>query len=203
MAVRIPLSHILPDGRRLALIVTSGSRIWLRNLDGLAALPLAGTEGARALFWAPDSDQLAFTTARELKKLRRVRRDGPAALRLLPARRRRHMEPQWDDRVHDSGRIAGRIRPDGGELQAADPPGSIARGDHPPLSLFPAGWRAVSLSETKQGRDPKRAVRSGRIGYEEAQLLLDGDFPAIYANPGYLLFLRGGTLMAQRFDPGA
>ena len=31
--------------------------------------------------------------------------------------------------------------------------------------------------------------------------MLEGDVPAVYATPGYLLFLRGGTLLAQRLDP--
>ena len=41
-------ARISPDGRRVALIAAAwGSRIWLRNIDGLAPpLPIAGTEGA-------------------------------------------------------------------------------------------------------------------------------------------------------------
>jgi DNA-binding winged helix-turn-helix (wHTH) protein len=66
---QIPMATISPDGKRVALIAATGSRIWLRNIDGLAALPIAGTEGARSLCWASDSQQLAFTTTSELKTL--------------------------------------------------------------------------------------------------------------------------------------
>ena len=62
-----PLPQISPDGRRVALIVASGSRIWLENLGEQKAQPIAGTENATGLFWAPDSQDLAFTTTVSLK----------------------------------------------------------------------------------------------------------------------------------------
>jgi hypothetical protein len=40
----------------------------------------------------------------------------------------------------------------------------------------------------------------GEIGSNEAKFLLQADSDALYTSPGYLLFLRGDTLMAQRFD---
>ena len=143
----------------MALIVTSGSRIWLRNLDGLAALPLAGTEGARALFWAPDSDQLAFTTARELKKLRVS--DGtvqPLCDSCQPAGGGTWSRNGMIVFTTLEGSLARHPGCRRGASEA-DQRGSIARRDHPHPSLFPAGWRPVSVRETKQGRDPKRAVR--------------------------------------------
>ena len=65
-----PLPQISPDGRRVALIVASGSRIWLENFGEQKAQPLAGTENATGLFWAPDSQHLAFTTTVSVKTLR-------------------------------------------------------------------------------------------------------------------------------------
>jgi eukaryotic-like serine/threonine-protein kinase len=196
-----PISQISPDGRRVALIVTSGSRIWLRNLDGLAALPLAGTEGARALFWAPDSDQLAFTTARELKKLRVS--DGtvqPLCDSCQPAGGGTWSRHGMIVFTTLEGSLLG-IPAAGGEprkLTSVD----RSRGEtihiHP--HFLPDGVRFLFVRRNKDATQSGLYV--GRIGSEDAQLLLDGDLPAVYAFPGYLLFLRGTTLMARRFDPG-
>jgi hypothetical protein len=41
----------------------------------------------------------------------------------------------------------------------------------------------------------------GSLDSKHKKFLLTGAGSATYADPGYLLFVRGGTLMAQRFDP--
>ncbi len=54
---------ISPDGLRLAFGITTAdgkSQLWIRSLDALAALPLAGTEGATFPFWSPDSRSIGF-----------------------------------------------------------------------------------------------------------------------------------------------
>jgi Tol biopolymer transport system component len=66
--------------------------------------------------------------------------------------------------------------------------------------FLPDGVRFLYV---RRNKDVTRSgLYVGQIGSEEPRLLLDGDLPAIYASPGYLLFLRGNTLMAQRFDHG-
>jgi hypothetical protein len=65
--------------------------------------------------------------------------------------------------------------------------------------FLPDGVRFLYLNRNEDVN--RSGVFLGQIGSTKAELLLDGDVPAIYASPGYLLFLRGGMLMAQRFDP--
>ena len=68
-SARLALS---PDGRRLAFTATDGNgrvMLWVRALDNLAMQPLAGTEGAIAPFWSPDSRSIAFEAAGKLKKI--------------------------------------------------------------------------------------------------------------------------------------
>jgi serine/threonine protein kinase/Tol biopolymer transport system component len=62
---------ISPDGTRIAYVSNaSGMRqIWLRPIDSLDAHVLAGTEGATAVFWSPDSRYVAFGAEGKLKKL--------------------------------------------------------------------------------------------------------------------------------------
>jgi serine/threonine protein kinase len=56
---------ISPDGRRLAVVVSSGGHdsIWLREMDSTAFRPVPGTDDARWPFWSPDSRFLAFLRA--------------------------------------------------------------------------------------------------------------------------------------------
>jgi eukaryotic-like serine/threonine-protein kinase len=66
-----PASFALsPDGRQLAFVANAdtGPKLWLRPLDQ-AAVPLAGTEGASAPFWAPDSRALGFFADGKLKRV--------------------------------------------------------------------------------------------------------------------------------------
>jgi len=55
---------IAPDGSRIVYVGpdTLGTRLWVRELDELAARPLAGTEGALAPFFSPDGNSVGFFT---------------------------------------------------------------------------------------------------------------------------------------------
>ena len=197
----IPLSQISPDGRRVAIIPATGSRIWLRNIEGLATpQPVAGTEGARALFWAPHGQELAFSTATALKKLN----VHEGTIRTLCD----SCQPTGGGTWGRSGLIV--FTTVGGSLLGipADggPPQAVTRLDRSRAEIshlyphfLPDGVRFLYL---RRNADVTRSgLYAGQIGSVESQLVLEGDVPAIYANPGYLVFLQGGTLMAQRFDP--
>jgi Tol biopolymer transport system component/predicted Ser/Thr protein kinase len=62
---------ISPDGHRVAFpAVVDGKRaLWLRDLDGLSARLLPGTDGATLPFWSLDSRWVAFFTPGQLKKI--------------------------------------------------------------------------------------------------------------------------------------
>ena len=67
---------ITPDGRLVAFAARrqdGTDMIFLRGLDGSAPRPLAGTEGARGLFWSPNGRRLGFASR---GKLRTVGVDG-------------------------------------------------------------------------------------------------------------------------------
>src|SRR4029077_19261074 len=53
-----------PDGRQIVFVASGDgpSRLWLRSLATTTAQPLAGTEGATAPFWSPDSRFIGFFT---------------------------------------------------------------------------------------------------------------------------------------------
>ena len=67
-----PTSFALsPDGRHIAFVASGDgpSRLWLRSLVGTTSQSLAGTEGAIAPFWAPDSRSVAFFAEGRLKRV--------------------------------------------------------------------------------------------------------------------------------------
>jgi len=59
-----------PDGHKLVFTATGEKDgLWIRDLDTLEWRRLAGTEGAVAPFWSPDSRYLGFGVRNDLKKI--------------------------------------------------------------------------------------------------------------------------------------
>ncbi|MFV2074072.1 MAG: protein kinase, partial [Thermoanaerobaculales bacterium] len=63
--------NLAPDGQRLAY--GFNGQIWIRDLRGLEAVPVAGTEGGAVPFWSPDGAWLGFSAEGSMWK---VRTDG-------------------------------------------------------------------------------------------------------------------------------
>ena len=62
---------ISPDGRRLVFVAfrNGQAQLYLRSLDADTAQPLSGTEGARLMFWSPDSRAIGFFDGSQLKRI--------------------------------------------------------------------------------------------------------------------------------------
>ena len=185
-----------PDGRQVVFGAAgdSASRLWLRSLATTTAQPLAGTEGARFPFWAPDARSVGFFAGNELKRLDL----GGGAPRTL-------------------AQVAGGF---GGTWNAEDVI-VFAPGTGMPLRRVPAaGGRAVDVTTLRPEQaghfyphflpDGRRFLFSaGTAGINLGSL--DGSAPtrltpagiqaAAYLRPaGWLLRLRGGALVAQQLD---
>jgi hypothetical protein len=63
--------QLSPDGRSVAFVAGSGgvTQIWVRPLASFKPYVLAGTEGARGVFWSPDGRNLAFFAQGKLKRI--------------------------------------------------------------------------------------------------------------------------------------
>jgi DNA-binding winged helix-turn-helix (wHTH) protein len=208
LQARIALSQISPDGQRVAFIVQSvfrGARvprIWIRRLDALQADEVSGSEGAASLFWAPDSQQLAFSTRSALKKLRVS--DGTVQTLCDPCQHDGYGTGTWSRGgliVVPSlqGSLLG-IREGGGVPQALtsidQSKGEIA---HDAPQFLPDGQRFLYVIRNKDSE--LSGLYVGQVGSTERKLLFKGEQPAIYAAPGYLLFPLAGNLVARPFDP--
>jgi eukaryotic-like serine/threonine-protein kinase len=192
---------ISPDGKRLAFVATTEGRtqIWIRPIDATTAHPLAGTENADYPFWSPDSRSIAFFAAGKLRKIDAS--SGPAqTLCDAPAARGGAWSrdgvivfaptvPSPLYRVSASGGIAAPLT----ELDVAN--GEITHRDP---AFLPDGRHFLFFVQGTEGR---QGIYLGSVDSKDRSLLLAGTSSGVYAPPGYLLFVREGTLMAQRFDP--
>jgi len=189
---------ISPDGQTLAFVGTSEgqSRLWLRPLNTVIPRALPETDGARFPFWSPDGRSVAFFADEQLK---RIDIDGGSPRTLASA----------------PGAVGGAWGPDGGILlsmlgnpivrvpdRGGDPVAvtrlDAGQGAHYFPRFLPDGRHFLYWAVS--GREPN-GVFVGQIDGSETRRLLDADFAAVYASQGYLLFVRQGALLAQRFDP--
>jgi eukaryotic-like serine/threonine-protein kinase len=194
---------ISPDGQRLAFTaVGSDGRylLWVRPLNAATAHPLEGTEGATFPFWSSDSRYVGFFAN---GKLNRMDASGGQPLAIADA---------------TDGR-GGSWGADGTILFTPDTISPIYRvsssgGTPQPVTKLNALRQEVShrwpefLPDTKHflfyvhcNAPQNNGIYAASLDGSEPKLLVHSDFSnAVYAPPGYLLFVRQGTLMAQRFD---
>jgi eukaryotic-like serine/threonine-protein kinase len=191
---------ISPDGRQLvfaAAISGQSWSLWLRPLDSLAAHPLAGTEDAVQPFWSPDSRSIGFFAH---GKLQRVDAAGGPAQPLADA------PFPFGGTWSPSGVIVfasrlgalSRVPAGGGEAPPATHP--KAGIEHRFPSFLPDGRHF--LFQCFSVRAEQSEVYVGSLDSQDIKPLFRASSPALYSAPGYLLFLRESTLMAQPFDLG-
>jgi Tol biopolymer transport system component len=201
-----------PDGRYLAFVASVGTTpyLWLRPLESLTASRIGGTDGAIGPFWSPDSRSIAFFANGKLKRV------GVAA-----------GEPQtlcetdglgggtWsqDDVILLSPAIGGesgmvRVPASGGAISSVtqlDP--AHAETNHVWPHFLPDGHHFLY---NIIGRDNAGIYVGSLDSGDRTQLLAfnltDPDDVGLttlaYAAPGYVLYVRGQTLMAQPIDLG-
>jgi eukaryotic-like serine/threonine-protein kinase len=194
--------QISPDGRRLAFVGhdTAGSRLlYLRALDAVGvAQSLADTDGASMPFWSPDSRWLGFFAQGKLKKIE-VATARIQTLADAPGPR----GGTWsrDDLivfVPNPGGGLYRLSASGGGVSP------VATGTSPRTG----SWYPSFLSDGQHflffgheySQPENAAVFVGSLNNGTAKRIVSARSGAIYATPGYLLFWRDGTLMAQAFD---
>jgi Tol biopolymer transport system component len=203
---------VSPDGRKLAFVVRGtdgGTKLWIRSLSTSEARPLDGSEGAAGIpFWSPDSRNVAFGADTKLKKMETA--GGPAqTLTTVAAAVVGGLwtsdgrivfgqgAPTPTNQVSASGGTATPVKGITGLLAA---PSALPDGKH---FVF-AGGDGVYIASLEDGSQemPRRILQdSSTVAYT----------PAPNSKQGYLLFVRGatllgtgtptGTLMAQAFDP--
>jgi Tol biopolymer transport system component len=196
---------ISPDGTRLLFAAPAKDGrllLWSRALDSLTAQPIDGTEsnGGPFPFWSPDGRFVGFFSDGKLKT---IDPNGGSAQTIA-------------DAPNASG---GSWGPDGTNIYAPQPGRlyrvSAAGGPATPLRELDASrreWMQLWPHFLPDGKhylyagksaDPeKTGIYLGTVGMQESRLLIRGETNGVYSPPGYLIFVRDGSLLAQAFDLG-
>jgi serine/threonine protein kinase len=188
-----------PDGKQIVYVAAGDGpqRLWVRPLDKTMAQPLAGTEGATFPFWSPDSRSLGFFADRKLKRID-IAGGSPQTLA-------------------DAYNRGGTWNADGVILFMPNEASPIFR-----ISASGGPATAVTKLEKQSGLVSPQFLPGGRqflffaVGSAETQGIYLGSLdrldtkrltaadeysPFLTFPPGWLLFRRTGTLVAQRLDP--
>ncbi len=189
---------VSPDGRRLAYVADYQGQptLWVRAFDTAGATPLPGTERARGPFWSPDGRSIGFFADSDLK---RIEARGGAVQIVTYALAGTNATWAPDGTIlFSSTPVPGLRRVDaaGGRVEAATAPAPSSTGHRHPHFL-PDGRRFVFFVG---GPDDVRGVYLGGLDSSAVTRLVASDTHAAYLSPGWLLFVRQGTLLAQRFD---
>ncbi|MGH7726872.1 MAG: protein kinase domain-containing protein [Candidatus Eiseniibacteriota bacterium] len=194
-----------PDGRTLAFQGRDSSGavgIYVRRFEAVEPVLLPNTADAGRPFWSPDGSHLAYFSEGRLKKI--PAGGGPVQ---LVAETPGGFDGTWgaggvvlfDGNVGDSIRA---VSASGGV------PSPATRLDHAtgetthgwPLFL-PDGKHFLFTASFQGGRIDR--IRLGHLGTLESADLDSTESRVEYVAPGYILFVRSGTLLARRLDLGA
>ena len=197
-------ARISPDGRILAFSASSASgsvSFWVRPLDSLVARPLTGTEDGGLPFWSPDGRYLAYFGNNKLSKAL-ITGGSPEAI--CPSGEGRG--GTWGSKgvIVFAPQAAGplfRVRESGGEVAPVTVLDEKRQetGHRWPCFL-PDGKHFLFVTlPAKQGNFD---VFVGSIDSHDRKFLFAASSAPIYAEPGYLIYMRDNTLVAQRFDAG-
>ncbi len=195
------LPALSPDGRRLVFAASSEgkSQLWVRDLDTLAAWPLAGTESAYDPFWSPDSSEVAFFSNGKLKKVKLA--GGPAVVLCDVVQGR---GGAWSRKgvivfAPTTGDGLYRVSSGGGKpAPVTSLDASMEEVSHRWPWFLPDGRHFLYTGRSAEPANT--AIYVADLESKEKRRLLAVSSNAVYAPPGFLLFVREHTLMAQAFD---
>jgi serine/threonine protein kinase len=191
---------ISPNGEQLVFLASSAAgktQLWLRPLNSVEVRPLADTDGASYPFWSPDSRAIGFFAD---GKLKRIDLTGGPSRTLASAPQARGGTWSNDGLIlftPEPRASLYRVASSGGEAVAAtrlDPPRLTS---HRAPYFLPDGQHFLfyGLGDSEAGA----GVYVASLDQPDPRRLLNADSSAVYA-AGHLLFVRQGTLFAQRFD---
>ncbi|MGH9599593.1 MAG: protein kinase domain-containing protein [Terracidiphilus sp.] len=197
-------TDLSPDGRNLAFIAQAGPNeplmLWVRPLNSLTAELIPGTEGATAPFWSPDSQEIGFYTDSQLEKVA-IGGGTPQALcgTTTPE------GASWNR----NGVIL--LTSQNGLYRVPDSGGTPALIVAPNPARHETSYRSPHflpdgrhfLFQIATGVAGGNFIAVGSLDSKSVDYLVQADSNAVYAPPGYLLYLNRTTLMARPFNAKA
>jgi serine/threonine protein kinase len=201
---------ISPDGKTVAYSASVNGKIglWIQRLDGGAATLLPETENAGQPFWSPDSRSIGFVVLNT--SLRRVDLGGGMPITICePVTSMRAGTWGSDGQILFTGRIKSkngiyRVSASGGTPALVTlPDASRAEVAYRWPQVLPDGRFLYSVESSTP--DSNGVYASALAKPSERVKLLSITGRAVYVSGadrrGYLLWIRGGALVAQEFNP--
>ncbi|HXG88161.1 MAG TPA: protein kinase [Vicinamibacterales bacterium] len=198
--VRLSWPRLSPDGRAVAFVGIDAqgvSSVFVRRLDSLEVVRLAGTEGVLRPFWSPDSRYLAFFAGPQLKKI--AAGGGPTQ---LLGEQQGGADGTWSSAgvILFDGRTADPVRriADGGGVPAVAVAPDQSRKEAGAAWPFflPDGKHFLFLANGPGG---PMALRLGTLDSSESTFLMDMTSRVEYS-AGHIFFVSQQTLMARPFS---
>jgi len=194
-----------PNGRTLAMVAyaTQGNNyaLLVHELGSQRTTPLDGTQGASYPFWSPDGKFVGFFADGKLKK---VEVSGAQVQVLCDAPNGRGGAWNRDGVIVFTPNGVGglsRVSSSGGspvEMTKLDT--SRFEWRHRWPVFLPDGKHFLYLAANFSGQIENNAIFLGSLDSQERHPIVSTSANAAYAEPGYLVYLRDKTLVAQPFD---
>ena len=203
--VPTPQPSVSPDGRWVvfpAVGAENPSLLFVRSLDQPAPRALPGTDDASHPFWSQDSRSIGFFAQ---DKLKRINLDTGSVQDICDADTDLR-GGTWNSHgtilFSTMGGPISRVTASGGQpIPATELDFSLGERLHRWPQFLPDGKRF--LYHVRGSKSGARGLYAGSLeDLKFKRRLLDTSHAAIYAPPGYLLYLEGNVLMARSFDAG-
>ncbi|HTR97173.1 MAG TPA: protein kinase [Candidatus Acidoferrales bacterium] len=197
--------RVSPDGRWLVFVAPDSAgtpRTFLRAMNDIEARPIPGTEGVNHAYWSPDSREIAFVADDGLQRVA-IAGGSPTMI----CRSTGGADLSWgskgmilmDGNLEDSLQV---VAAGGGELHPASridrAAGELGCGWP---CFLPDGEHFLFIGKTSAS--PGGDIRLGRLGSLDSRKIGSSDGRVEYAPGGWVLFLRGSSLLARKLDLGA
>jgi eukaryotic-like serine/threonine-protein kinase len=192
-----------PDGQRLVFAAAGddgkGQQLWLRSLDSLTIQLLAGTSGATYPLWSPDGRYVGFFADQRLKKTEIS--SGTVQI-LCDAVDGRGASWSRKDVIVFAPQPFGplfEVSAAGGtpvQVTSVESTDVTHRNPH----FLPDGERLLFYSGRTATNEEENGIYSLDLDTKKVALVARENSEGIYVEPGYLVFVRNGNLMAQSFD---
>jgi serine/threonine protein kinase/Tol biopolymer transport system component len=198
-----------PDGSKLAFVAAGPDgrrKLWVRPLQSIVARALEGTDGASMQFWSPDSQNLGFFAN---GKMKRISAAGGSPLDLADVGGIVLRGGAWgayDIILYSPTPASGLYKVSANTTGVAPQPVTtlnISRKEasHRWPQFLPDGKHFLFYINSSTAENAGTYV--GSVNGSDPKLIFRSNRIALYAPPGYLLFLREAVLMAQPFDPNS